>query len=190
MEEATHADLLLIVLDVSHPHAMRQLISVQKVLMDIGCGDQKAQLLLNKTDAVSSRDDLAFWKIKFPSALPVSAKTGEGVAKLTEVVLRAMLGDLIHAVISVPLSDSKGITFLEKYATVLTRDYETVAHRVVLEVRISSRILEQMYNHARAPEIMVKRPIGNTGSAGPLPVPVSHLLPPDFTDPSMPAATA
>ncbi len=180
LEEATHADLLLIVLDVSHPHAMQQLISVQKVLMDIGCGNQKAQLLLNKTDAVSSPDDLAFWKIKFPSALPVSAKTGEGVARLTDVVLRTMLGEMIHAVISVELSDSKGITFLEKYATVLARDYETLAHRVVLEVQISSRIMEQMYNHAHHPEILQQKPIRHVGGAGPLPVPVSQLLPTDF----------
>ncbi len=180
LEEATHADLLLIVLDVSHPHAMQQLISVQKVLMDIGCGNQKAQLLLNKTDAIQSPDDLAFWKLKFPSALAVSAKTGQGVSRLTDVVLRTMLGELIHAVISVSLSDGKGITFLEKYATVLTRDYETVPHRVVLEVRISSRIMRQMYNHAGRPEIISQELIREPDTDAPVPLTVSELLPADF----------
>ena len=185
LEEATHADLLLVVLDVSHPHAMQQLISVQKVLMDIGCGNQRAQLLLNKTDAVASPDDLAFWKLKFPTALPVSAKSGEGVARLTELVLGTMLGELLHARISVPLSDSKGITFLEKFATVLARDYETVANRLVLEVHISSRIMQQMYNHARHPEILRQQPIHNSNgdSHGPAPLLVSQLLPADFGEP-------
>jgi GTP-binding protein HflX len=190
LEEATHADLLLIVLDVSHPHAMQQLISVQKVLMDIGCGNQPAQLLLNKTDAVSSQDDLAFWRIKFPSALPVSAKTGAGVSRLTEVVLRTMLGDLMDAVISVPLSDSKGITFLEKYSTVLSRDYDAVPHRVLLEVQISSRIMEQMYNHAHQPQIVRQQRISSASDAGPLPVLVSQLLPEDFGDRPAPVGSA
>ncbi|MGC9261187.1 MAG: GTPase HflX [Phycisphaerae bacterium] len=180
LEEATHADLLLLVLDISHPHATEQLSGVQKVLMDIGCGNQKAQLLLNKTDAVASPDDLAFWRIKFPAALPVSAKTGEGVARLTDLVLRTMLGDLIHAVISLSLTDSKGITFLEKYATVLTRDYQTVPQRVLLEVQISTRIMEQMYNHAHNPAIVRQKLINQSGPAGPTPMLVSQLLPAQF----------
>ncbi len=180
LEEATHADLLLIVLDVSHPHAMEQLRGVQKVLLDIGCGSQKAQLLLNKTDLVAAPDDLAFWRIKFPAALPVSAKTGEGVSRLVDVVLHTMLGDLIHAFIAVPLQDSKGITFLEKYATVLTRDYQTVPRRVLLEVQISARIMDQMYHHVHSPEIVQKKLIGQSGPDEPAPIPVAKLLPAEF----------
>ena len=176
LEEALHADLLLIVLDVSHPHAMRQLESVREVLMDIGCGDQPAHLLLNKIDAVTSPDDLAFWRIGFPSAFPVSAKTGEGAMRLTQAVLRAMLGQMLHIEILLDLADARGITFLEKYATVLSRDYESTPGRVRLHVQVSARLLEQMYQSASDPEIVSQEIIPDPSDASPMPIRVSQLL--------------
>lgn len=147
LEEATHADMLLLVLDVSHPHAQQQLRTVQQVLIDIGCGETPTLLCLNKIDAVESPDDLAFWRSTFPDALPVSARQGEGIAELTEVVRDQMLGRTLHASIRVPLSDSKGITFLEKFTDVQGRDYETHAGHVTLTVEASQRIMDQLSNN-------------------------------------------
>ena len=53
LEEATHADMLLVVLDVSHPHAQLQLKTVVQVLKDIGCAELPT-LVLNKIDAVGN----------------------------------------------------------------------------------------------------------------------------------------
>src|SRR5690606_7624597 len=50
LEEATRSDLLLIVLDVSHPRARQQLETVMQVLDDIGATDQERVLVLNKID--------------------------------------------------------------------------------------------------------------------------------------------
>src|SRR5436305_992810 len=48
LEEATHADMLLLVLDVSHPHAQLQLKTVVQTLIDIGCEHIPTLLVLNK----------------------------------------------------------------------------------------------------------------------------------------------
>ena len=50
LEEAVHADLLLHVLDVGHPHARQQFDSVHTVLKEIGVTDKPEILLLNKID--------------------------------------------------------------------------------------------------------------------------------------------
>jgi len=176
LEEATHADLLLIVLDVSHPQAMQQLQSVQKVLVEIGCGNQRALLVLNKIDAAPSLDDLSFWKLKFPYALALSAKTGTGVGELAKTVRKQMLGETLLAKISVPLNDARGITFLEKYVKVISRDYDSEPERVVLDVRISTRIMEQMYNHVHRPKVLKQRLAPEKAShSGPAAVMVSEL---------------
>ena len=178
LEEATRADLLLLVLDAAHPHALRQLQSVRRVLMDIGCGGQPAFLLLNKIDAVESPDELAFWRLKFPAALPVSARRGAGLGRLAETVLEHMLGHTLQATISVPLSDARGITFLEKFAGVQARDYDSHPGRAALRVRISTRILDQLYNHVRDPVILEKSPVIDRECPSlPAPAPVGDLLP-------------
>ena len=50
LEEAIHADLLLHVLDVGHPHARQQYESVHKVLEEVGVKGKPELLLLNKID--------------------------------------------------------------------------------------------------------------------------------------------
>ena len=144
LEEATHADMLLVLLDVSHAHAQQQLTSVQQVLMDIGCGDAPALLCLNKIDAVENPDDLAFWRSAFPDALPISAKDALGIPQLIDVVRDQMLGHIFRATLQVPLKESKGITFIEKFADVLERDYDDSPHHVTLTAEISQRILDQL----------------------------------------------
>src|SRR4029079_10146418 len=57
LEEATHADMLLLVLDVSHPHAQQQLKTVVQTLIDIGCENIPTLLVLNKIDALKQGGD-------------------------------------------------------------------------------------------------------------------------------------
>jgi GTPase len=168
LEEATHADMLLLVLDVSHPHAQRQLQTVVGTLRDIGCEHIPTLLVLNKIDALEARDDdrrpaggadqLAFWKSLFPEALPASALEGRGIVELTQVVREQMLGRTLRAAITVPLADGKGVTFIEKYSNVLKRDYETRAQAVVLETDVSQRILDQLPNNVPAAKVLRAKP--------------------------------
>ena len=180
LEEAIHADLLLIVLDVAHPQALRQLQSVQQVLNGIGCADRPALLLLNKMDVTESADDLTFWRLKFPGALAISAKNGTGMTALADAVRRQMLGQNLRAIITVPLTDPKGITFLEKFAEVQARDYDAFPGRVALDVQISSRIMEQIYNHVRGPEIVRTKVLTNGQDMALPAVMVKDLLPADL----------
>ena len=153
LEEATHADMLLVILDVAHPHAQQQLRSVQEVLTAIGCGDAPALLCLNKIDAVESPDDLAFWRSAFPDALAVSAKRGEGIGQMVEVVRDQMLGPMLHAAIRVPLADAKGVTFVEKFSEVQERDYEEAGH-VTITAEISQRIMDQLQTNVPRAKVM------------------------------------
>ncbi|MGN6370465.1 MAG: GTPase HflX [Phycisphaerae bacterium] len=173
LEEATHADMLLLVLDVSHPRAQQQLITVVQVLREIGCAEIPTLLVLNKIDAlkhpedasqienrkskienVPGPDDLAFWKSMFPDALPASAKEGDGIVQLTEVVRDQMLGRTLKATIAVPLSDPKGITFIEKFSDVVERDYESTPGSVILAVEMSQRIMDQLPNNVPSAKVL------------------------------------
>jgi GTPase len=198
LEEATHADMLLLMLDVSHPHAQQQLQTVVQVLRDIGCEHLPTLLILNKIDALreensefgiqnselNGADQLAFWKSMFPDALAASAKEGEGIAQLMEVVRDQMLGRTLLATIAVPLSDPKGITFIEKFTTVLERDYEGREGSVSLQVEISQRILDQLPNNVPSAKV-VSAKVKRAGAGGVWRCrtkPIKELIPEGFLD--------
>src|SRR5262249_52814000 len=95
LEEAVHADLLLHVLDVGHPHAQQQFDSVHQVLTEIGAKDKPELLLLNKIDTPEGEDRFPFWRTLHPDAIPVSAKTGRGLADLQEAVYQHVRGSQV-----------------------------------------------------------------------------------------------
>ena len=85
LEETLVADLVLHVVDASasDEELDAQLAAVQGVLGEIGAGELPVELVLNKIDAV---DLLRRRRVgnKFPDALQVSARTGEGLKGLRE----------------------------------------------------------------------------------------------------------
>jgi GTP-binding protein HflX len=85
LEETLVADLVLHVVDASagDDELDAQLAAVQAVLAEIGAGELPVELVLNKIDAV---DPLRRRRLgnRFPEALQVSARTGEGLEALRE----------------------------------------------------------------------------------------------------------
>jgi GTPase len=201
LEEATHADMLLLVLDVSHPHAQQQLKTVVQTLMDIGCQHIPTLLVLNKIDALRDGpedgappphaasaeipDQIAFWKSLFPDALPASALNGEGIVQLTHVVRDQMLGRTLRADIAVPLADGKGVTFIEKFAHVLTRDYEARPDTVVLTADVAQRILDQLPNNVPAARVLrsAASPVAKAHPWRCRTKPIKDLIPEGFLEP-------
>ena len=142
LEEAVHADLLLVVLDVSHPRAKQQLRTVMEVLDDIGATEPKRLLLLNKVDLLTHNADLLVMQQDHEGSIPLSAKTQEGLEKVIEAVRREARGGTVDLDLQLSAADGKAIHFLENRATVLERNYE--GSHVTLSVRIGKRQLDQL----------------------------------------------
>jgi GTP-binding protein HflX len=85
LEETLVADLVLHVVDASatDDELDAQLAAVEAVLAEIGAGELPVELVLNKIDAI---DPLRRRRVgnRFPEALQVSARTGEGLEALRE----------------------------------------------------------------------------------------------------------
>ena len=189
LEEATHADMLLLVLDVADPHAQQQLKTVVQTLTDIGCEHIPTLLVLNKIDALengeetANKDQLAFWKSVFPDALPASALGGEGIVQLTQVVRDQMLGRTMRSKIQVPLAEAKGITFIEKFSNVQKRDYETQAEGVILTTDVSQRILDQLPNNVPSAKVLKSVALTKTAPWRCRTKTIKELIPEGFLEP-------
>lgn len=172
LEDAVHAHLLLLVVDVSDPDAERQLETVRSVLDEIGASHQPRLLILNKVDrladaaaqAIPSGTDhmgratmtiadvraaqraaenrLASWKEREPEAIALSAKTGEGLEELRVRSLQIMSGEVREHEIEIATSDGRFIDFIERRTEVLERTYGDSVVR--MRTRIGTRQLEQL----------------------------------------------
>jgi GTP-binding protein HflX len=82
LEEITEADLLLHVVDISHPNAMAQFQSVQQTLEEIGAKHIPVMTALNKIDRL--KDPAAAQAVleNYPQAVAISAKQGLGLGEL------------------------------------------------------------------------------------------------------------
>lgn len=85
LEESTEADLLVHVVDGSDPDPIGQIASVRAVLTEIGAANRLELLVVNKIDQADF-DTLTIVAHKEPEAVFTSAKTGEGIDRLVEVI--------------------------------------------------------------------------------------------------------
>ncbi len=90
MQEAAQADLLLHVVDASHPDWTEQLAQVQSVLADIGAADIPQWLIFNKVDQLPpdrrprQAEDMYDWDGRALPRVFLSAVTGQGMAVLRQ----------------------------------------------------------------------------------------------------------
>jgi len=109
LEEVADADLVLHVVDGSHPDPEGQLAAVRAVLADVGAQSVPELVVVNKIDAAEPDVVRRLLRTQ-PGAVAVSARTGEGIEHLVEllaerlprprvevdVVVPYRRGDLVH----------------------------------------------------------------------------------------------
>jgi GTP-binding protein HflX len=85
LEEVAESDLILHVVDGSHPDPEGQLGAVREVLAEIGAGDVPELVVINKADLADPMV-LARLRQREPHSVTVSAKTGEGIPEAIAAV--------------------------------------------------------------------------------------------------------
>ena len=90
LEEVVQADLLLHVVDASHPAAVEMIQAVNVVLEEIGAADRRVLMVFNKIDRVPDQPTLTHLHNLHPEYADVSAKTGEGLKELAQRVQEAV----------------------------------------------------------------------------------------------------
>lgn len=92
LEELEAAELLIHVVDASHPERDQQMESVERILAEMGLQRIPRVTLLNKWDAVPVNDRVPLL-LDRPDAIPVSALTGTGLQKAAAAIERKMFDE-------------------------------------------------------------------------------------------------
>jgi GTP-binding protein HflX len=122
LEEITEADVLLHVVDASHPNALEQIRAVEVTLVDeLGITDTPALVVLNKIDLPTDPEDReVFDKLRadYPEALAVSALRGDGMGELLKRVEQMVRSHLVRLTVRLPYSEGELIARFHELALV------------------------------------------------------------------------
>ena len=151
LEEAVHADLLLHVLDVGHPHAQQQFDSVHTVLEEIGAKGKPEALLLNKIDTDEGDSAWPVWRALYPDSIPISAKSGSGVDKLAQAVFHHVRGQQVDVTLEADVTNGRLIAFIESHTRIHDRQF--INGRIQLKAVMGKRTLADL---ARNEQVEVK----------------------------------
>ena len=142
LEEVVQADLLVHVVDVSHPQAHEQIQSVDAVLDEIGADGKPTLMVFNKIDQLNGNQSvLSGFLERYPNGVALSATTGEGRSELL-----AQLGSQLRPLrefieLAVPHDQAGTIARLHEVAQVVERRYDgRTAH---FKARIPPHVREE-----------------------------------------------
>jgi GTP-binding protein HflX len=123
LEEVAAADLIIHVVDATHPDPGAQLHTVRDVMADVGARDIPEIVVFNKVDMVSSGTSMMLRGME-PGALFVSAATGEGVSLLLDEIDRRLPGPTIPIKALIPFERGDLVALLHNEAIVHSSSYE------------------------------------------------------------------
>ncbi|WP_437193986.1 GTPase HflX [Planctomicrobium sp. SH527] len=139
LAEARHADLLLHVVDVSHPQAEQHIETVNKVLAELKVDASESILVLNKVDAAPDRAWVDVMRSRHPNSVTVSARDKIGLDKLAQMVSDRLSSGFLEVLITADVGNGKVHSFLVEHSEVVSTDYQE--EKVVYQCRIAKRFV-------------------------------------------------
>jgi GTP-binding protein HflX len=134
LEEVADADVLLHVVDGSHPDPEGQISAVRAVLADVEATDVKEIIVVNKVDAADPEVVTRILRHE-KHAIAVSARTGEGVDALRELVADELPRPEVDVHVVVPYDRGDLVSRVHSEGEVLSSDHRPEGTELVARVK-------------------------------------------------------
>jgi GTP-binding protein HflX len=123
LEEISEADVLLHVVDISHPNAREQVRAVQQTLQTLGLQNIPVVTAINKIDMLPRTGVDPSLK-KYPNTVTISALTGEGLPALLETIERVLFSCMNFVRVKIPFSAGRLLNVFYEEGSI-----ESLVHR-------------------------------------------------------------
>lgn len=134
LEEVVRADLLLHVVDASHPLAAEQIEAVNEVLREIHAQDKPVLMVFNKLDIAEAKTAAAQLRELHAASVAVSARTRAGLDELLAELGGRLRPEREHLVLKVPLDQPAAIARLHAVGQVMRSRYDGSHARLVVRL--------------------------------------------------------
>ena len=143
LEEAVHTDILLHLIDVSHPKAEEQAEATMEVLKELGAEDRPIITVLNKIDLCTNPVILSKFRIMYPKTVQISATLGTGFDELLNLMMQEI--SLLRKIVTVriPQSHYALVSELMREGRVISCEYEE--NDILLKAEISARLEHKVH---------------------------------------------
>ncbi len=142
--EVLEANLLLHIVDVSHPNIFELMDSVYSVLEEIKVDNKNILVVFNKLDKVGG-NHFKFLKkkliIEYPDSVFISAKTGEGLDELYEKINLFTIKNLKTVTLTIPIEMQNLVSFIFDNAEVLEDDFDPESNMRIMTIKITRQLL-------------------------------------------------
>lgn len=146
LEEVVDADVLVHVVDVSHPDWPDQVDAVHEVLEQLGAEEKPTITAYNKIDRVEDRASIQSLVTETPNAVGISALNGQGVEDLLHRVEEMLAASLVPVEVTIPYRRGDLVALCYERGRVRSREdgAEGVRLRVDLPAHLAAQIKDQV----------------------------------------------
>jgi GTPase len=134
LEEVSEADLLIHIVDLSHPRVDDQIEAVDGVTKELDAFGKQTVIVFNKIDNLQNRELAETYTKRFPGSVAISARTGEGVNNLVQALQGALSAWRLRSRFRIPASESALVAEIHRVGHVLELHYEGEGALIVAHV--------------------------------------------------------
>ena len=134
LEEVSEADLLIHIVDLSHPRVDEQMEAVDTVIKELDAFGKQTLIVFNKIDNLENRDLAETYVERFPGSVAISARTGEGVNNLVEALEIALSSWRLRSHFRIPSDQSALIAEIHRVGHVLDLRYDRDGALIIAHV--------------------------------------------------------
>ncbi|MFJ3206104.1 GTPase HflX, partial [Streptomyces sp. NPDC086989] len=147
MEEVGQSDLILHVVDGSHPAPEEQLAAVREVIRDVGAVDVREIVVINKADAA---DPLVLQRLlrNEKYAIAVSARTGAGIDELLALVDAELPRPSVEIEVLVPYIQGALVSRVHAEGELL--ETEHTGEGTLLRAKVAAELAAELERYAVA----------------------------------------
>ncbi|OQA47475.1 MAG: GTPase HflX [Chloroflexi bacterium ADurb.Bin325] len=134
LEEIAEADLIVHVVDITHPNVEEQVATVLQVLDELGAADRPIVTALNKIDRLPDPTQARAAAAEFAQAVAVSALTDEGLPDLFASIEQALDQELVQVAVRLPYRRGDLLGLMHQRGVVLAETHEEGGTHVVARI--------------------------------------------------------
>ena len=142
LEEVTSSDLLLHIVDTSHPEFKKQIVAVEKVLQELDALGKPTITIFNKMDLIKNKPLLPRLKRKYKDSINISAKKGWGLDRLYDRIIEHFGKDRSTIELVIPQARSDLVNLVYEKGTVLSRKYN--GKDILLQAQLDQKTVQRL----------------------------------------------
>ncbi len=124
LNEVRDADIIIHVIDITHPYFEDQVAVVENTLKELGSENKTQIKVFNKVDNLIDRHRIPYVKNKYPDSVIISARRGINISQLKDKLLEISESAYVEENIDLNLNESKKAAKIHTLAEVLSTEYD------------------------------------------------------------------